>query len=137
MSCPRRCRARPELGERSSADGGCRVQGMPRQTGKWNVELLVVLVRVKGKALRPGQASSTAAMWWRPMGGRVPVAGARGDTEERLVRWEGPQATRGHAQEQEVVLGKPCRRWAAATDAEQRRSGARQRKNRGARGGRR
>jgi hypothetical protein len=54
------------------------------------------------------------------MGDRVTVACARGDTEERLVRWKGPQATRGHAQELEVVLGKPCRRWAAATEAEQR-----------------
>jgi hypothetical protein len=69
------------------------------------------------------------------MGGRVPVAGARGDTEEGLVRWEGPQATRGHAQEQEVVLGKPCRRWAAATDAEQRRKrrGQRRKKQRAVR----
>jgi hypothetical protein len=50
-------------------------------------------------------------MWWRPMGGRVTVACAQGDTEEWLVRWEGLQATRGYAQELEVVLGKPCRRW--------------------------
>jgi hypothetical protein len=63
------------------------------------------------------------------MGDRVTVACARGDTGEGPVRWEGPQATRGHAQELEVVLGKLCRRWAAATEAEQGRS-------RGARGGR-
>jgi hypothetical protein len=34
MGCPRRCRARPELGERSSAECGCRVQEMPRQNGE-------------------------------------------------------------------------------------------------------
>jgi hypothetical protein len=34
MGCPRRCRARPELGERSNAECGWRVQEMPRQTGE-------------------------------------------------------------------------------------------------------
>jgi hypothetical protein len=55
------------------------------------------------------------------MGGRVTVACAQGDTEEWLVRWEGLQATRGYAQELEVVLGKPCRRWGGGEQRRKRR----------------
>jgi hypothetical protein len=52
MGCPRRCRARPELGEKSNAECGWRVKEMPQQNGKWDVEVLVVLVRVKGKGFK-------------------------------------------------------------------------------------
>jgi hypothetical protein len=95
--------------------------------GKWDVEVLVVLVRVKSKGFKACSGVLHGGGVVATDGRSGTVVCARGDTGEGLVRWEGPQATRGHAQELEVVLGKLCRRWAAATEAEQKRSsGARE-----------
>jgi hypothetical protein len=88
--------------------------------GKWDVEVLVVLVRVKGKGFK-------ACSGVLHGGGVVATDGRSGYRGVCTGRHRGgasavgrPSGGAWHAQELEVVLGKPCRRWAAATEAEQR-----------------
>jgi hypothetical protein len=90
----------------------------------------VVLVRSQHRSWALGLEPATAAARWRPNGDGVRVASAGDARKGGEQKWRRQGATRGRGIQQEVVLGKLRRRWAAAAEAEQRRS-------RGARGGRR